>query len=86
MNELPHKLKLELATVVYTKMYSSVQFFVDMKKYSSFIAWVGTVIRQTNFQELEYIFKEGEKILEMFFLVDGEAAYVLPPFCNHNYL
>ena len=83
MEELPHKVKLELAVVVHRKMYSSVNFFDN--KDQSFIAWIGSVIRPINIQELEYVFQEREDILEVFFLVNGEVSYVLPRFKNYAF-
>jgi hypothetical protein len=80
MEELPHKVKLELAMHIHKKMYSTLSFFQN--KDSSFIAWIGTVIRPMNIQESEYICKEGEDITEMYFLVTGRAAYVLPRYDN----
>jgi hypothetical protein len=55
-------------------MYSNVNFFKDRDK--SFIAWIGTVIRPLNIPEEDYIFKEGEQIIEIYFLVKGSASYV----------
>ena len=69
MDELPHKLKLELAMQIYQKKFFNVKFF-DMKE-KSFIIWVGTAIRQIKVEEQEYIYKEGEKIVEMYFIVEG---------------
>lgn len=83
MEELPHKLKTELAVAIHAKMYSAVLFFHNKEK--SFVAWVSTVIHPLNIQENEYIFKEGEDIIEMYFLASGEAAYVLPRFDNMDY-
>lgn len=83
MEELPHKLKLELALQIHLKMYSSVSFFQNKDK--SFIAWIGTVIRPINIQELDFICKEGEDITEIYFIVTGKAAAVLPRFDNLKY-
>ena len=38
------------------------------------------------FEEGDYIYKEGEEILEIYFLVKGAACYVLPRFDNKIYL
>lgn len=84
MEELPHKLKLELAMQIHKKMYENVNFFKNKDK--SFIAWIGTVIRPFNVQEQEYICKEGEDIAEIYFLVAGKAGYVLPRYGNKMYL
>lgn len=80
MDELPHKLKRNLAMTIYSKKFQHVQFF--SRKESSFIIWVGTAIRPVKLEEGDYIYKEGEKILEMYFIVNGEVSYVLPRY-NH---
>lgn len=62
MEELPTKLRIELAMAIHKKMYSNIEFFKG--KDNSFIAWVGTFLRPINVQELDYIYKEGEEITE----------------------
>lgn len=46
MEELPHKLKMELAMAIHEKMYANVEFFKEKEK--SFIVWIGTVIHPIN--------------------------------------
>jgi CRP-like cAMP-binding protein len=84
MNELPHKLRLELAMQINKKMYSSVKFLE--KKQMSFVAWVGSVIHPMTVQEHEYICKEGEEIIEIYFLVNGRAGFCLPRYENKVFL
>ncbi len=43
IEELPPKLRMELAAVMHKKMYSCITFF--KKQDSLFLAWIGTVIR-----------------------------------------
>lgn len=62
MDELPHKIKLELAMEIHKKMYQTIKFFREKDK--SFIAWIGTVLRPLNIQEQDYIYKEAEEISE----------------------
>jgi hypothetical protein len=62
LDELPQKIKLELAMEIHKCLYESVKFFQNKEK--SFIAWVGTMVRPLNISETEYIFKEGEEITE----------------------
>lgn len=83
MAELPHKLKLELAMQIHHKMYASVKFF-DLKE-KSFIVWMDTVMRPLNIQEEEYVYKEGEIIVEMYFMVNGSCGNVLPRYENQMY-
>ena len=62
MEELPAKLRIELAMAIHKRMYSNIKFFQD--KDNTFIAWVGTYLRPINIQEKDYIYKEGEDITE----------------------
>ena len=39
-----------------------------------------------NIEDEKYIYKEGEEVTEVFFLVKGAAGYVLPRFNNKAYL
>jgi hypothetical protein len=83
IEELPHKLKLELAMVIHLKMYATVDFFMGKDK--SFIAWIVTLIRPLNCESEDYIYKEGEEVFEIYFLVKGTAALVLPRLQNRPY-
>jgi Ion channel len=84
IDELPVKLKIELAAKMHQKMYSNVTFF--KKRERSFMAWIGTVIRPINVQEADTIFSEGEPITEIYFIVKGTVCYVLPRYNNKDYL
>jgi len=46
MDELPHKIKIELAIEIHKKMYETIHFFKSKDK--SFIAWIGTVLKPLN--------------------------------------
>lgn len=84
VSELPYKLRIDLAMEIHKTIYSTIDFFKVKEK--SFIAWIGPLLKPLNVQELEYIFKEGEDIKEVFFLVNGVAGYVLPRFDNTVYI
>lgn len=62
LDELPYKIKIELATEIHKHMFESVSFFQGKEK--TFIAWIGTVLRPMNISEQEYFYKEGEDIME----------------------
>jgi hypothetical protein len=62
LDDLPHKLRVELSMLIHSKMYSSVNFF--QKKDRSFLAWISTLLRPTSVEEGKYIYKEGEEITE----------------------
>lgn len=83
MEELPSKLRLELALAIHESMYSNVAFFMGKDK--SFIAWITRHIRPMHVGETDYIYKEGEEIFEIYFLVSGTVGYVLPRFENKMY-
>ena len=38
------------------------------------------------FSENQHIFLEGDEVNSTFFLVSGQAAFVLPSFANTNYI
>jgi len=46
IEELPHKVKLELSMQIHNKNYSNITFFKD--KDQSFIAWISSLIRPIN--------------------------------------
>jgi hypothetical protein len=48
MEELPTKLKIELAMAIHKKMYANISFLLDRDH--NFIAWVGTYLRPINVQ------------------------------------
>lgn len=49
MEELPHKLKMELAMVIHRRMYMCVNFLKSREK--SFIAWIAKIIRPMSFDD-----------------------------------
>jgi hypothetical protein len=62
MEELPYKLKLDLAMTIHTKLYSNLYYFQDKDK--SFIAWISTLLRPINVEDEKYIYREGEEVTE----------------------
>jgi hypothetical protein len=60
MDELPYKLRIELALEIHKKIYETVEFFKNKDK--SFVVWIVKFLRPIHVQEQEYIFKEGESI------------------------
>ncbi len=94
MEELPHKMRFELALEIHKKMYESINFLKG--KDNNFIVWIATFLRPMNVAEHEYIYKEAEEISEsklfllkrsiVFFLVNGSASYVLPRYNNRIYV
>lgn len=67
MDDLPTKLKIELAMAIHSKMYANIKFLQGRDH--TFIAWIGTYLRPINVQGSDYIFREAEDISEIYFLV-----------------
>lgn len=62
MEELPAKLKVELAMEIHKEIYHNIEFFKYKDK--SFIVWVGPLLKPYMVSEEEYIYKEGDAIKE----------------------
>ena len=62
MEELPYKLKVELAMEIHKKIYKTVSFFKHKEK--NFIVWIVTLLRPSFVQEQEFLYAEGEQITE----------------------
>ena len=62
MDDLPYKLKTELAVEIHKDICQSIDFFRARDK--SFIAWVGPFLKPHFVSEEEYIYKEGDDIEE----------------------
>jgi len=60
MEELPYKLKIELAMDIHKRIYQTISFFKDKDK--NFIAWIGTLLRPINVQQDDFIYREGEDV------------------------
>lgn len=46
MNELPYKLRIDLAMEIHKNIYSTIDFFKVKEK--SFIAWIGPLLKPLN--------------------------------------
>jgi len=49
LEELPHKVKVELSMQIHKRMYETLKFFQNKDK--SFIAWVGPMLHPMNVAE-----------------------------------
>ncbi|CDW71411.1 UNKNOWN [Stylonychia lemnae] len=78
MNELPYKLKIELALEIHKDIYREIEFFKKQDK--NFIVWVCPLLRPFLVSEQDYIYKEGDDIKERV------AGYVIPRFDNTVYI
>ena len=79
VNELPYRLRIELAAKIHQKMISNIPFFREKQK--DVIAFIGPLLRAVRINQDQYIYRTGEPVMEIYFLRKGEAAFVLPK-CN----
>ena len=81
---LPAGLKVELSIVMHSNLVKSIKFF--QHKQPHFIAFVVPMLRPMKVESGSYIYKEGDPIDEIYFLVSGQAGYALSNFGNSVYL
>jgi hypothetical protein len=78
MDELPHKLKIEISLYLHEDTYKKINFLHD--KSMSFIAWICPLLKPYVITENQYVFYEGDEISSMYFLKDGFCFYQLPKY------
>ena len=76
INELPYRLRIELAAKIHTKIMQNIKFFNNRPK--DFIAMIGPMLRPVRVNEGQYVYRSGEPVLEIYFMSKGQAAFVVP--------
>lgn len=84
LNELPYKLKTELSLYVYEQRYMQIKFFKS--KNNQFILWMCPQLKPQVYTREQYMYMETENVNEIFFLIHGLAAFVLPRYKNTGYI
>jgi CRP-like cAMP-binding protein len=69
---------------IHKQVYQKINFFKE--KPTPFIAYIAPMLIEMNFLKDEFIFMEGEVINFIYFIVKGEAAFVLPRYDNALYV
>lgn len=69
---------------IHKQVYESISYFKT--KPMPFIAYVAPMLIEMNYNKDQYIFLEGEHINFVYFLVKGEAGFVLPRYNNTIYI
>ena len=62
LNELPYRLRMELAYKIQHKIHANISFFQDKPK--DFIAQLGYVLRPIRVRPGQYIYQENEPVVE----------------------
>ena len=84
MDDLPHKLKLELGLHIYEKTYKKIDMFKGRS--SAFITWICPLLKPSVCPKNHYIFFEGDDVTNISFLIKGKGGYVLPKYKNTIYM
>jgi hypothetical protein len=96
MEELPAKLRLELAMAIHKKMYSGIKFFQRQRQKfycldQHVFATLSTFKRMNSFIKKEKQLQKVSLILSsliilVYFMVSGSAGFVIPRFNNKVYI
>jgi hypothetical protein len=84
VEELPHALKVEVSLYIYEDRYNKIKFFLG--KTPAFISWLCPLLKPAFFADDEYVFLEGDDIVNIFFMITGTASFVLPSYSNTRYI
>ena len=66
MQELPEKLRMELAYKIHQRTTSNIPFMQDRPK--DFVACVGSLLRPIRVGTGQFIYQAGEPVIELYFL------------------
>jgi len=84
LDDLPPKLKIQLSLKIYMSRYQKVKYLNT--KTNSFITWICPILKLCYFDESQYIYQEGEEVENIYFMLNGEANYVLTRYANTAYI
>lgn len=76
IDNLPHKLKLEIEIIIHAQMYRTIKFFSD--KDHAFISWIACITKRQFSEELDYIYKEGEEANECKIIYHYKTYSIFP--------
>jgi hypothetical protein len=69
LENLPHKLKVDLSIYIYASRFEKINFFQGKSR--SFISWVCPLLKPGYYAEMEYIYSEGEEANMIYFMLSG---------------
>lgn len=84
VEDLPIDLKTPLSIHIYETVYTRVEFLKD--KDHRFISWICPMLKFRVAAPNEYIFYEGDRVNEIYFVKNGVCDYVLPRHTNTPYI
>ena len=75
IQELPHKLRVELSNLLYRHDLNHIPYFKSMSPH--FVASVAPLLKPMAVAKGEYVYLRGDPIDGIYFLKKGETAYVV---------
>jgi len=77
-------MKLEISLFIHELTYKRIECFKGRSV--TFIAWICPLLKPGLFPDNQYIYFEGDEILDIHFLIKGNAGFVLPKYRNTVYI
>jgi len=77
-------MKLEVSLFIHELTYKKIECFKG--KSAGFIAWICPLLRPGLHPDNQYIYFEADDILDVQFLIQGKAGFVLPKYNNTVYI
>ena len=84
VEELPHKLKIEVSIYLHEKTYKLIPFLQNRS--NSFKAWICPLLKPYLVLEKQFIYSDDDEITHIYFLREGKCAFVLPKHDNAKYI
>lgn len=75
---------MPISIYIHEQRYKRVPFFKG--KSTAFITWICPLLKPIYFPSHQYIYLEGDEIENIYFLVKGQASFVLPKYENTKYI
>ena len=80
VQQLPQDLKVTVSLFLYNNLFTNINFLKDRPMV--FIAWICPRLKPMVQSPDQYIFMDDDEVSCIYFLIGGEAGYVLPKHGN----
>ena len=84
MDDLPHNLKIELSLYIHEQTYKNIYFIKE--KSMAFISWICPLLKAYPVEQDAFVYFEGDEVVNVFFMKEGQCGFVLPKFNNTKYI
>ena len=69
---------------IHESRYKRINFTCNKSK--SFISWICPLMKPIPFNSKQFIYREGDDVNNIYFIIKGDAALVLPLYDNAKYV